>query len=377
MNAMNEAVVITCILVFSSISCSKNDSLVEPIEKIVGTLSQDTISKWNSYVMSSMIPNANPMANQPEVRVTRVIGGEEYLDEEIPFYLSGYFASKGDTLFITDPSTEKLMAMDISGSTYWSIGGFGEGPGYFNGISRLDIIGESLLVCNNRNCRVDIISTGGDYLNSISILRPQGVVSVNDSLLVILSKQQPNVDCHVFNLNSDSFEYSFGDAPWHELLASNPSPGAVYGEYLPDSFIAYGAQEQTECYLYNIYTGEAVCSYRRQLPTEEFTPTMFDHNGSTTTVYVPMTSDLFVSADGNINIVFPTYLSNGHFMDPLASAYDFAPVTIVDTYSPEGDYLHSFSLPDSLVGEIEVLDDHRLLVRQLPTASLFVYEVSI
>jgi hypothetical protein len=366
---------IAALIVFA-ISCSNGNGSSVPYILTVGEISQDTIFKWNSFVMSSTPTAIHPLEYQPSVRLLDIIGGDGIAVEDMPFYLPGYIATTGDTLVISDISAEKLISMKMDGTINWSIGGQGEGPGYFHGIGRLEILNDNIYVCNNRNTRVDIISIEGVYKESISIMRPQNVIAANDSLIVIISKQEPGGDCHIYNVNTSVIEYSFGNGNWHELLRNNPGIGAVYGECFADSFIVYGAQEQTECYIYNIYSGTYVSTLTRELPSVPFQPETIEQNGRRVTVYVPITSDLFISPDNCINVVFPTYLCGGKFMEPLDSEYDFAPVTIIDKYSFDGEYLYSYSLPDSLLGEIEILDDGSMLARQLPTASILLFELA-
>jgi len=311
----------------------------------------DTVAKWNEYATSSAHPLPDPLLDQPMLELVGSLGGDSESLEEPLFYLPGYMAHSGDTLFIADISTQELIAVDTVGEVLWKTGGPGEGPGHFSGIGRLETHCGNIFVCNNTCSRVDMISRDGIYSHSINIMRPQDVISSNDSLIVILSRAEQGGDCHLYSTRSERLIHSFGNGNWSELMQHSAGVGGLYGEMLNESLLVYGAQDQAECYICNIYTGEEIVALNRALPAEPNQPEVVEQDGHRVTVWTPITGDLFVSDDGNINILFPTYMHDGSFMYPLDEDRDFSPVTIVDKYSPEGEYLCSWSLPDSLLGK--------------------------
>ena len=340
----------------------------------LGSVPIDTISKWNEFATSSVYPDIDPLLNQPVIELVNSIGGDIESLEVPVFFLPGYIAHSGDTLFVADISTEELISVNTSGELLWKTGAPGEGPGLFSGIGRLEVHNGEVYVCNNGNSRVDIFSMDGVYRHTISIIRPQDIISVNDSLIVILTRAETGGDCHLFSTKSDSFVHSFGAGNWAEIMQTSSSAGGLYGEMLSDSLLVYGAQDQSECYINNVYTGIKKAELSRIMPADPFKPETMENDGRTLSLWVPITGDLFISNDGTINVVFPTYMHDGTFMHPLEQDRNFAPVTIIDKYSHEGEYLYSWSLPDSLFGEVEMLDDGSILTRQLATATVFIYQ---
>lgn len=322
----------------------------------------DTLEKWSAFASSSDEGLwANDYSKKIEVIRADTYGGE--YDLTPPFFNASFIAVYGDTIYVADGSKETLVAMDSNGEKLWSTGQLGEGPGDFLMIGSIARHSDVIAVCNNSNSRLDFFSIDGTYLSSIPVSGPQNVLLLSDSTGLVASKSQSGGNIHFFN-RITGIERSFGESEWERFPYNYPRR---------DLFIAYHSMGRVACvsqfednlFIYDLETGETLHSGTRDFPTSP----SGDSNGTIFTIY----ATIFLGPDSMINIPVPNIMTNGEYMGSGGSSH--TPVTIIDRYNWDGNYLDSYLLPDSMLGGIVYSDNLGFVGLQWGTSEIHRYEL--
>ena len=350
-------VTVPFILALISMACSEE---TEPILLSSG-IPVDTLEKWSVWASSSDGLWENDESKRVEVIRSNTYGGEDDLTP--PFFSANFIAVYGDTIYIADGSQESLIAMNSNGDKIWSTGQLGEGPGDFAMIGDVARNSDIIAVCNNANNRLDFFSIDGTYQSSIPVSGPQNVILLSDSTGLVASKSQPGGNIHYFN-RFTGIERSFGQGEWERMPSNYPRR---------DLFIANNSMGRVACvsqfednlFIYDSETGETLHSGTRDFPADPSA----DSNGTMFTVY----ATIFLGPDSMINIPIPNIMTNGEYMGSGGSFH--TPVTIVDRYNWDGNYLDSYLLPDSMLGGVVYSDKLGFVGLQWGTSEIHRYEL--
>lgn len=345
--------------IFIILGCSRNNDNTNS-QQFSNTIPVDTLDKWEDYASSS----DNGLWENDDSRrviVTRVesYGGEEDLDP--PFFKSDFISLYGDTIYISDGSQEALIAMDSSGEVLWKRGQPGEGPGDFLMIGSTSRSGNTIAVCNNSIARLDFFTAEGDYRNSINISGPQNVIMLTDSTGIAASKSQPGGNVHLFSAEG-GIETSIGANRWVMFPNNFPRRDLFIACHHMGS-VACVSQFEDNLYIYDLESGETINSGTRELPAE---PT-----GGDLQTYYTLYATIFTGPDSMINVPIPDFMDNGQFLG--SGGRHHAPVTVVDRYNWDGDYLDSYVLPDSVLNVIAYSEELGFIAAQRGTGKIFRY----
>ena len=152
---------------FLFVSCSFVDRNVELVSTVDSLAT--TMQEWKEWAESSdegLWEGDNSHSIVLEHLYT--FGGED--DVNTYFFYPEAFAVKGDTVFVSDGSTQKLVCFNLSGELLWSTEGAGEGPGHFSGVSQIAVSDDEI---------ASPVASSPDYaivLNKPSMNRFQGMV---------------------------------------------------------------------------------------------------------------------------------------------------------------------------------------------------------
>lgn len=347
-----------CMLCLISLACSMEP---EPIVLSNG-IPVDTLEKWSDWATSTGVGLwKNDESRRIEVVRTNTYGGEA--DLMPPFFNANFLASYGDTIYIADGSQEALIAMSSSGDQLWTTGQVGEGPGSFAMIGSIDRYADVIAVCNNSNNRLDFFSIDGTCLSSIPVSGPQNVVLLSDTTGLVASKSQPGGSIHFFHRYT-GIERSFGEGDW-TMFPGNFPRRDLFIAYHPMGRVACMSQFEDNLFIYDFETGEVLHSGTRDLPASS--------SGSTEEVFYTLYAPLFLGPDSMINVPIPNIMNNGHYMGSGGTFH--TPVTFVDRYNWDGDYLDTYLLPDSVLGVVIFSEELGFIAAQWGTSEIHRYEM--
>jgi len=337
---------------------------------------QDTVSKWEAFAESSSEGIWEGNSNHDlSFQWIDVYGGEEDIDPA--FYTADYFTVSGDSLFISDDPGQRLVCMTLDGTVRWRAGELGEGPGYFLGIGRTAVSDEYIAICNNAACAIDLYSREGQYIRRLSpISSPQDVEFLSDTTLIVFSKSEPGGDCHLMDINTGNIIESFGDGEW-EVVALNRSARDLNGIVSIDGRrVAYISPFEYKLIIYDIETFELIFRGARALPSATHSPSEMieEADGTRRGLLFPIPGVVFLGPENMVNITIPKYMNDGELLHD-EGPYDFAPVTIVDRYNWDGDYLDSYCVPESILTDMFYSLDYGLFARQGGTEVIHRFEV--
>lgn len=300
-------------------------------------------------------------------------GGEFHPDP--PFYKPWFIEMIGDTLLIVDDATQSLVCMDTTGTLFWKFGEAGEGPGYFAGIGHIDVCGDTIAVINNGLSFIELLNRDGTLIQRLSIERPQDLAFIDSRQLLVFSKDQPGGDVHLFDIESDSIRYSFGDGEWEKY----PNRGAryeVWGEFVPPDTVAYLSHFEKKLVFASISNRNSFQTYFRDLPFEITQGgTSYDEETNTRTeVEFPLYRSMFIGPHGQLNVRVSNLMADGTMYGSSDCRHQ-PPVTVIDRFNIRGQYLDSYCIPDSSISEIFYNGNGYLLGIQHPTGTIYGYRV--
>jgi len=261
---------------------------------------------------------------------------EPACDEDInpPFFFPEAFAVQGDTFFVSDGGTQKLVAFNSDGQTLWSTDGPGEGPGLFSGVSQLDVLGDRISVINLRSARIDFFSTAGGWLNSVPVLNAYDVQMLNDSLIVAV-KQTSQEGCAMLLSTSGDTLSIFGQ--WEEHAEGFSSNRDLHCAVSDSNTLVITSYYSDIIDTYNMNTQTRLNSFCRILPVEIEKPDYHLGRMALNTIIL----DVFIGPEGMIN----TLLRPFSLEKSLDLQTGIANCSVVDRFDFQGRYLDSYVLP--------------------------------
>lgn len=336
------------------------------------SVNTSVIDDWTEYMQSS---DNGLWEDQPEHSNIYSFLGHLYDEEslEIPVYSPFAVCCYSDTIFVTDASTKEVVALDANGAVLWKAGGEGEGPGEFSIVTTLAVSRKYIAALNIHLSRVELFNRDGSFANSFSITRPQDIVALNDTTFLIGSTEEQDGDLHILNTNRGIIR-SFGQANMHHydrMLRPDLMRLCIGG----DGRVAIFNRYEGLLSIYDIETEESIFIGSREYPSDPTPPEPYTaDNGETQLVFFPIGGNAFLGPEGMLNVIICNYMDDGSFIsDP--DYLDFAPVTGVDRYDWDGNYLDSYCLPDSCINFVSVVpDENRLIGRNFTEGVLCVFE---
>ena len=360
-------------LSFMTISCSSNSSEID--ESTLSSSSLDSsnslgdaiIHEWVSYLQSSDQGLWEESANS--ILFYRNDG--PFIDEELPepaIYRPYAVCSFEDTVYVTDTAKYQIVALDGNGSVLWKAGGEGEGPGHFTMMTSLAVSKNYIAALNYAQSRIEFFNKDGSFSHSTGFVGAEDIVAISDSLFAVASSMEHGGDIHILDPN-DGVLSSFGEVetihyaniPRSDLLRLCSGPNGIlclYNRY--EGLLA----------IYDIYTKECLFRGSRNYPASPEPPREErNSSGETRMAFFPIGGNTFVGPDGMLNVVICNLMEDGSFIsDP--EYLDFAPITAIDRYDWEGNYLDSYCLPDSCINYVTCLPDGRIIGRNFAEGTL-------
>lgn len=320
----------------------------------------DVASEWIEYLESS---DDGAWEDIEEHSLTyRYMGlfcDEEAL--ELAVYRPFALCISADTIFVSDAGTQQIVALDLEGEVLWKAGGEGEGPGHFPSVTTLAVSGTYVAGLNYHLSRIEFFHRDGSFSHSMGFGGPQDIAAIDDTTFVVASWTEPGGDIHILNSEQGivrSFGevemIHYGDIPRSDLMricVGDNGRLALFNRY--EGLLA----------IYDIDTEECIYRGSRTYPAKPAPPqTVVDSDGEEGLMFAPIGGNAFRGPDGMLNILIPNYMEDGSFIsDP--EYLDFAPVTAVDRYDWNGNYLDSYCLPDSCLNYAVGLPDGRVVAR--------------
>ncbi|NOQ23408.1 MAG: hypothetical protein GQ565_12285 [Candidatus Aegiribacteria sp.] len=315
-------------------------SCAEPHENNKDSIVSDSLSiilrEWKEW---SERTDEGLWEDDSEHKVTlemlQVYGGSEAIDP--PFYYIESFAVKGDTIFVSDRSTERLVAFDLDNQVLWTTEGFGEGPGHFSGISQLDVYNDVIAVANMGNGRVDIFSTDGKWSQSIQVISPYDLEILNDSVLIVVKQTSPEGCVMLLNMNGDTLS-TFG--AWEDHLEGFSANRDLHCTMVDSEHLVINSYYTNRMEIYSLYTNCMISSFNRTLPVEIPEPQSENGMISLNTFLL----DIFIGPEGMINVLLRPFTPDKS-IDTMTE--DIVNLSIVDRFNHQGQYLDSYVIPVS------------------------------
>ncbi|MCK5036238.1 MAG: hypothetical protein KAS73_10125 [Candidatus Sabulitectum sp.] len=354
-------------VMFAFFGCG-SDSAVEPIDSaVVDSVDYrchpDTLEKWSEWAMRTDEGLWEDEAdNSVNLELICTYGGESMMNP--PFFKVNSMHLSGDTLFITDQAQEALICMDLEGTVLWQYGEAGEGPGHFTYMGPSDSGSDWIAVCNAFGGRVEILNRSGELQTIISINNPLDVIALSDTSLAILSKAESGGNLHIYNL-PDSKLYSFGRPSWtHRGTRSNRDlSGLLLGDYL-----VVTSKFCNQLFFFDLANRTISYDFARMYPTSYQTT----HDG----MAWPVMGTPFLGPDSTLCVNLPTFNSNAEFRFNSTPFEEYSPVTIIDRYDLQGNYLDSFCIPIRGGGQCIYSSEYGLFVQQYQTSMIYRFRVS-
>lgn len=334
------------------------------------------VTEWQSYLESSESGEWEGI-EEHDLVVTRLhtFGGENDLS---PLFFDPIFIDvSGDTIIVADRANDTIVCFDSTGALLWKYGGSGEGPGFLLGIGSVSI-GESLVsVINSAFGYVDIVTREGQFYRRLSsVVSPQNALLINDNTIAVFSKQQNGGDVHIVQIDSDSIIQSFGDGMWEPQHENFRSIWDIWATLIANDKIAYISQYEDKLIICDLTDSYAQCFQARTLPYPlTSTDNIVDRDsGSVYSTYYPVFSAIFAGTEGEVCVVLNNLMNDGK-MAGSSNSNSSAPITAVDRYSVDGQYLASFCLPDSTISKIATNANGYYVAIQRHTGMVIGYKI--
>ena len=363
---------VSTIIVFA---CSENST--REVNSGVDSMQafQDTMMKWEQYMESSS-EGLWEDSTEYNLEIERIhtFGGEDV--QNPAFYDPTFVHITGDTLLITDRATQSLVCMDTTGTVLWKFGESGEGPGYFAGIGHAAVCGDTIAIVNNGLSFIELLDRGGNYIGRLSSIHmPQYISFIDSGRMLVFSKPQPGGDVHLVNIETDSILVSFGNGEWEEY-PYNSSTYEIWGLYLDPDRVVYQSHFEKKLVFANIGCQSSYITDVRELPFS-ITPSSHSYNQESNvrnSISYPLYRSMFKGPHGMINTLLCNIMYDGNMMGP-GNISNYAPVTVIDRFNKNGEYLDSYCLPDSAISLVHFNMNGYMVARQLGTGKIFGYRV--
>lgn len=350
-----------------------SENEVDSGENVSTVISSDPVemSEWTEYLQSS---DTGLWEDDPEhIKVISSVNPMYGDLDEIQVYSPFAVCCYSDTIFVTDASTCEILALREDGSVVWRAGGEGEGPGEFSMITTLAASSRYIAASNIHLGRIELFSRDGSYEKSIQFERAQDIVFLDDSTFIVGSTEEQGGDFHIVDATLGIVE-SFGEVnvdDYDEVLRPDlirlclNTDGrriAAFNRY--EGLLAIYDLPSREC----IYRGSREYPAAPTPPVEHITDT-----GESRLIYFPIGGNVFLGSEGMLNVVVCNYMEDGSFLsDP--EYLDFAPITAIDRYDWDGNYLDSYCLPDSCLNYVTLLSDDRMVAKSFAEGTLYLLE---
>ena len=343
------------------ISCGYEESSVESVTNIDSLAL--VVQEWKEWAESSDDGLwEGDSSHRIESEQLYTFGGEN--DVSPPFFYPEAFAVKGDTIFVSDGSTQKLVAFNLSGEILWATAGIGEGPGYFTGVSQLTVLSDKLAVINLRSARIDLFNFSGDWLQSITALNIYDVQNVNDSLFLAV-KQTSEEGC-ILLLNSDGeMVSSFG--AWEEHMDGWSANRDLHCAVFNGEFLVLTSYYSDRIEIYDILEQNRILEFSRSLPIDIPKPAVENGLVNFNTVIL----DVFIGPEGMINTLLRPF-SSEKTLDLQNGIADFC---VIDRFNFDGEYLDSYVIPTK--ASLATYENGNLFVANEEESIISVYKISV
>jgi len=265
-----------------------------------------------------------------------VYGGQEFP----PFYNVDGFCFKGDTLFVSDPADQSLVAVSLTtGEQIWKVGEQGEGPGYFNGISEIAAGDSRIAICDMNNGRVSLTDFSGEFQTEIPVQCPFDVIWKGDTLFVLsLAESKP---LNMYNAEGEFLD-SFGELP-EELSYLAYANKHLHGMVAPDGSILIISRFVNGIWKIDPTTGSTELFSDMSFPQGEMV------NDLASGGFMVLCRDIFVGPDGMVNVILPVFAQDGTNLFEGEKIQE--KTTAIHRYNWDAEYLDSWII-DGTVGEI-------------------------
>ena len=344
-------------------SCSRSD---EPINA-QGMQHQIPDGEWNRFLNSG----EGLWANSPEhtISFTAMVNLTDPESMTPVIYKAGSVCSVGDTLYVTDSATKKVVAIDLQGNLLWEAGGEGEGPGEFPSIITIAASGSCIAVPNHMLSRIEFFERDGTFIRSIIFPEVQDITAINDTTFIVASDEEPGGHLHMITASGEKLR-SFGAAPM-DTYENIPRIDLMRICFNGEDRVAVFNRYEATLAIFDINTEEIIFQGSRPYPD---TPTLPSTLEDGRRIHFPVGGNAFTGPEGMINVMLSNVMNDGTFIsDP--EYLDFAPVTIVDRYDWNGTYLDTYSLPDSCVNWATTLQDGNLVIKNYAEGALKLLEL--
>ena len=329
------------------------------------------IAEWTEYLESSDDGVWEDMEEHSlEYRYLGHFYDEEDLD--IPVYSPFAVCSYADTVYVTDESARQVVALDDAGSVLWKAGGAGEGPGHFGQMATLAASRKYVAVLNRSLRRIEFFNRDGSFSHNLQFARPQDIIALDDTTFLVASSSESGGDIHI--LDSDSgIVRSFGETAI-DLYEGIRRPDLMRLCAGGDDRVALFNRYEGLLVIYDINTEECIYRGNREYPSTPTAPRdLVGADGEQHTMMFPIGGNVFRGPEGMLNVVICNYMDDGSFIsDP--EYLNFAPVTAIDRYDWDGNYLDSYCLPDSSINFVAPLPDGQLVARNFAEGILCHFE---
>jgi hypothetical protein len=364
------------VCVFCGIACnngdannlgSTNDRNIEEVSPIEANPS--LVDNWTEYLQSS---DSGLWEDSTEYSQNIAYLSDMYEENAITVYSPYAISCYSDTIYVTDASTRDIVALHEDGTVLWRTGGAGEGPGEFSLITTLAASKRYVAASNIHLGRIEIFYSDGSYANSIQIERPQDIAVLNDSTFIVGSTEEQGGDLHIVDVNTGIVK-SFGEVN-RDSYQNILRPDLIRLCVEPDGKVAVFNRYEGLLAIYDIDTEECVYRGNREYPAEVSPPVEFiDDNGDQRTIFFPIGGNIFLGSEGMLNVVVCNYMEDGSFLsDP--EYLDFAPITAIDRYNWDGEYLDSYCLPDSCINYVAKLPSNKYVAINFAEGILCLFE---
>jgi len=294
----------------------------------------------------------------------RVIGGES---ETQPIIFDAYrVATKGDSLLVTDRAQQCLVCLDSLGNVLWRFGEPGEGPGTFVYIMDVIVFGQYIAVSDNALGRIDLLTSDGQYINSIAVNIPQNLVTLSDTSFAVLTSFDSRGNVLVFSSSGDLLRsislstWDGDDCVFLKGTANDTGRLAVFST-MGDRF----AILDEDLLEYEEYT-------LRDFPTEYPQPEVVRNmQGEGAIRMIPFVGNAFVGSCGELNLRLMPLTVDHEFWRFDSTA--LAPVSVIDRYDWDGHYLDSYVIPVSHCRHVLYSDSIGLIAVDADDSSINIF----
>lgn len=291
---------------------------------------------------------------------------EEEISEPIVFN-AGKLACQGVAMLITDVAQQCLICIDQNENILWRYGELGEGPSSFLRISDVVVFGEYIAVSDIQLGRVDVLTKSGECIVSLYMQYLQSTISHTDTSIVLMSGYHDLDNILEYNYNGELLNaitistWENEDFAYLKGISSESGDIAVFTS-MGDEFAI----------IENDWTGYDEFQLRDfpiEYPSIEYGNTEQGQNAARA---VPFIGNVFIGEYGMINVRLMPITEDKQFWDFDDAV--MAPVTVIERYSWEGEYLNSYIIPMKRCKYATCTNNGRIIAIDRDTAYIQVYE---